>query len=58
MDQIEIKHTELEKENKCLKAEVLRLSNATNQYKAEINDLQQYTRRDCVEVSGLPQEKN
>jgi hypothetical protein len=47
----------VEEENKCLKAEVLRLTKITERHEGEINDLQQYSRRDCVEIAGLPHEK-
>ena len=46
----------IENENKCLKAEVSRLSQMVNQQQEEINNIQQYSRRDCVEISGIPQQ--
>ncbi|CAB3999960.1 partial [Paramuricea clavata] len=36
--------------------EVLRLSNIIRQHDEEINNFQQYSRRDCVEIAGLPVE--
>ena len=45
-------------ENKCLKDEVLRLSTIVNQHSEEINNVEQYSRRECVEISGLPEEPN
>lgn len=56
IDNLETKYTSVEKENKCLKAEVLRLSKCMDQHEEEINNMQQYSRRDCVEIAGLPQQ--
>ena len=46
---------DVESENKHLKSEVLRLSGVVDQQKNGLNDIQQC---DCVEISGLPQEKD
>ncbi len=49
---------DVKSENKHLKSEVLRLSGVADQQKNELNDIQQYLRRDGVEISGLPQDKD
>ncbi len=35
---------------------VLRLSKCMDQHEEQINNMQQYSRRDCVEIAGLPQQ--
>ena len=55
-DALEAKYESNLKENKCLKSEVLRLSNIIKTHDSEINNIQQYSRRDCVEISGTPEE--
>ena len=52
---LESKTQDTVKENKFLKAEVLRLSNVLNDLNGEINELEQYSRRDCCEISGIPE---
>ena len=42
-------------ENKQLKAEVLSLKNNMEIQKEVINSLEQYTRRDCLEIAGVPE---
>ena len=44
------------KENKLLKEEVLRLSNSLQAEKETVSDLEQYIRRECLEISGIPEE--
>jgi hypothetical protein len=56
VDVLEAKYESSVKENKCLKSKVLRLSNITKAQDEEINNMQQYSRRDCVEISGIPEE--
>ena len=56
VDALETKYESNLKENKCLKSEVLRLSNIIKTHDSEINNIQQYSRRDCVEISGIPEE--
>ena len=55
---VEVKCGMVEEENKCLRTEVMRLSKIVHQHVGEINELQQYFRRDCVEITGLPNEKD
>ena len=37
---------------------MLRLSEIVNQHSEEINNVKQYSRRECVEIPGLPEEPN
>ncbi|XP_068670134.1 uncharacterized protein [Montipora foliosa] len=41
-------------ENASLKAEILKSSNEVKFLKKFLNDLEQYTRRDCLEIPGIP----
>ena len=41
-------------ENASLKAEILKSSNEVKFLKKSLNDLEQYTRRDCLEIQGIP----
>ena len=41
-------------ENASLKAEILKSSNEVEFLKKSLNDLEQYTRRDCLEIRGIP----
>ena len=43
-------------ENRHLKTEVLRLSGILERHSTELNEIEQYSRRECVEISGLPVE--
>jgi hypothetical protein len=45
-------------EDKFLKAEILRLSNVVKQHSEVVSNIEQYSRRDCVEISGLPEESD
>ena len=56
VDVLETKYESNLKENKCLKSEVLRLCNIIKAHDNEINNIQQYSRCDCVEISGIPEE--
>lgn len=44
----------LNKEYKALKGQVLQSSNDINAHGIAINDLEQYSRRDCLEIRGIP----
>ena len=44
------------KENKLLKEEVLRLSNSLQAEKETVSDLEHYIRRECLEITGIPEE--
>ena len=41
-------------ENASLKVEILKSSNEVKFLKKSLNDLEQYTRRDCLEIRGIP----
>ncbi len=45
---------ELLAENKSLRAELLQSKNEVKMLKESVNDLEQYLRRDCVEICGIP----
>lgn len=51
---LECKVQEVDKENKFLKAEVLRLSKTISEVEEVMSDMQQYTRRECCEIAGIP----
>ena len=46
--------TALVEENASLKTQVLGITNNLKQAKKSLNDLDQYTRRDCTEIRGIP----
>ena len=46
--------TELDNENKSLKAELLDTTNQLRALKESFNELQQYSIRDCLEIGGIP----
>ena len=48
--------TELVNENKSLKAELLDTTNQLKVLKESFNELEQYSRRDCLEVRGISRE--
>jgi hypothetical protein len=58
IESLDIELKDVKSENKRLKSEVLRLSGVVDQQKSELNDIEQYLRRDCVEILGLPHEKD
>ena len=45
-------------ENKSLKAEVRKTTNEFNHLKEEFNNLEQYSRRDCLEIRGVPVQRD
>lgn len=45
-------------ENKSLKAEVRKTTNELNHLKEEFNNLEQYSRRDCLEIRGVPVQRD
>lgn len=47
-------NAELAKENQFLRQENSRVSNALNQMKEAHDEQEQYTRRDCLEIRGVP----
>ena len=46
---------QVEKENKLLKEEVVKLRNELKIQRESTNDLEQYIRRECIEISGIPE---
>ena len=56
IDAVEYLLGQLVQENKLLKHEVVRLSNSLNLQKESMNELQQYVRRECLEIAGIPEE--
>ena len=52
IDAVEYLLGQLVQENKLLKHEVVRLSNSLNLQKESMNELQQYVRRECLEMCG------
>ena len=52
-----MKHnSKLESESKELKQKIANLESNMNSLGMEVNDLEQYGRRDCIEISGVPQQ--
>ena len=54
---LEKENETLRKKNRCLRTEVHRTASTANlmvHLKDDVNDLQQYSRRDCLEIRGLP----
>ncbi|CAB4007829.1 Hypothetical predicted protein [Paramuricea clavata] len=54
VEDLEGKYMKVNQENKFLKDEVFRLSNSLNSVKEDIDNFEQYSRRVCIEVSGVP----
>ena len=54
VEDLEGKYMKVNQENKFLKDEVFRLSNSLNSVKEDIDNFEQYSRRECIEVSGIP----
>jgi regulator of replication initiation timing len=54
--ELEIKCQTVVQENTFLRAEVLRFSRSLDDVSNEIDNMNQYGRRDCCEISGLPVE--
>ena len=47
--------TELVNENKSLKGKLLDTTSQLNVLKESFNELEQYSRRDCMEIRGIPE---
>ena len=52
------RNTKLESENEVLKKKVEKLEGNLNAVANEVNDLEQYGRRYCLEIIGIPKEEN
>ncbi len=57
-DNLTKQHSRLESENKELKQKTKELDSNVNSLSIEVDDLEQYSRRDCIEVSGVPQQRD
>ena len=44
----------LQKDNKCLQEEILKLNREIKQQSIAINNQEQYSRRECIEIRGIP----
>ena len=55
---ISSQYDSLLQENKSLKVEVRRTTNELNHLKEEFNNLEQYSRRDCLEIRGVPVQRD
>ncbi len=51
-------HTVLTKENEALKNEIKFLRSDQERQRNTLNDLEQYGRRDCLEISGVPPDES
>ena len=51
-------YTELEKRNEDLSKDLKQIKKELETSIKQLNDLEQYGRRDCIEISGIPQKKN
>ena len=58
MKALEDMNANLVDENRCLKAELQNASNSLKLMKQELNNSQQYSRRDCLEIKGIPIQRN
>ena len=47
-------HLQLAKDHKALKGQVMQSSSDIIVHSKAINDLEQYSRRDCIEIRGVP----
>ncbi|XP_028412580.1 uncharacterized protein LOC114535474 [Dendronephthya gigantea] len=56
VDELESKYNLVQQENKFLKAEILKLSKVGDDLAKNVDAMNQYGRRDCSEISGLPVE--
>ena len=54
---LEEKYQGIQQENRFRNTEVLRLSKVSNDLISEINDIEQYSRHECVEITGLSMEE-
>ena len=52
---LEITADTVQKENNYLRLETLRLSKIIEEMKDNINDMEQYSRRECCEITGIPE---
>ena len=58
LQDFEVSSQDIIAENKVLKTAIQDMNSRVNQLNDIGNDLEQYTRRECVEVQGIPQSKD
>ncbi|EDO49528.1 predicted protein [Nematostella vectensis] len=51
---LESRNTSLETENKLIKVELNKMAGDLNTKKKSLDDIEQYSRRDCLEIKGVP----
>ena len=54
LSQLEKVKTALVEETASLRTQILSITNDLKQAKKSLNELEQYTRRDCTEIRGIP----
>ena len=57
-DRLMKRNTKLETENKELRNRIDKMEGKLNTVASDVNDLEQYGRRDCLEINGIPKEEN
>lgn len=55
---LEVINSNLTEENRCLKAELQNATNSIMMIKQDLNNAEQYSRRDCLELRGIPVQRN
>lgn len=58
LSKVEVANNDLVKENTSLKTQVLGSANEINSLKEAMNNLEQYSRRDCLEIKGIPEKES
>lgn len=58
LDEFEVDKDKYTKENKLLKKTIENLDEKVRKLESQSNDVRQYTRRDCVEIHGIPTSKD
>ena len=58
VEELDKKVSDVHSENKCLKAELLRMSAIVERQNNELNEIEQYSRRNCFEISAFSEEKD
>lgn len=51
---LKVDHSKLDKENRSLKTQLVQATIDIEKIKDDVNDLEQYSRRDCLEIRGIP----
>ena len=58
LSNLETISTSIIEENICLKSELQKATNDLQMVKQELNNAEQYSRRDCLEIRGIPLQRN